>query len=319
MKLSVVIRAYNEEQHIGRLLTGLSKQLLAPAEVILVDSGSTDRTVEIARSHGARVVSIQPEQFTFGRSLNLGLEHAGGDLAVLASAHVYPVYPDWLQHLTEPFTDPAVGLVYGKQRGDRTTRFSERQVFAQWYPEQSVAGQSHAFCNNANAAIRLQLWSQHRYSETLPGLEDIEWATWLMSQGQSIVYSAEAEVRHVHNESYRQIYNRYRREAMGLRQIHPEQRFSLPDFVRFTVSNSLSDLKQARGEGVIAGELGGILRFRLAQFWGTYRGSQMAGPLSSELRRAFYYPRRSVAASAQQDRSRLPAIEYGDSGEPSER
>lgn len=319
MKISIIIRAYNEEQHIGRLLRGIREQTLDPFELLVVDSGSTDRTVAIAQSQGARILSIAPHEFTFGGSLNLGLENAAGEVAVLASAHVYPVYPDWLERLTGPFADPQVGLVYGKQRGDERTRFSEHQLFARWYPDSSESAQGHTFCNNANAAIRRNLWTRRPYSESLPGLEDIEWATWLRSQGFVISYSAEAEVRHVHNETVSQIYNRYRREAMGLRQIHPEQRFSLIDFARFALSNSMSDLRAAARQKAWAREWAGILQFRLAQFWGTYRGSSMAGPLSDRLRETFYYPHRTATEALTAARSDMRAIEYDDTGELVER
>jgi cellulose synthase/poly-beta-1,6-N-acetylglucosamine synthase-like glycosyltransferase len=104
------------------------------------------------------VVHIAPQEFTFGRSLNCGLAHASGEFAVIASAHVYPVYPDWLERLLAPFADPQVGLAYGKQRGDGATRFSEGQIFAHWFPDASQLYQPHPFCNNANAAIRRSLW-----------------------------------------------------------------------------------------------------------------------------------------------------------------
>jgi rhamnosyltransferase len=66
MNCSIVIRAYNEERHIGRLLDGIKHQTLKDVEVILVDSGSTDSTVEIAESYDARIVKIPSEEFTFG-------------------------------------------------------------------------------------------------------------------------------------------------------------------------------------------------------------------------------------------------------------
>src|SRR3990172_1973700 len=117
MTCSIIIRAYNEEKHLGRLLEGIQYQTLKDVEVILVDSGSTDSTVSIAEAFGAKVVHIRPEEFTFGWSLNLGIEKATGDFVVIASAHVYPVYPDWLESLLHPFEDEKVALAYGKQRG----------------------------------------------------------------------------------------------------------------------------------------------------------------------------------------------------------
>ncbi|MCS7010196.1 MAG: glycosyltransferase, partial [Anaerolineales bacterium] len=200
---SLVIRAYNEERHIGRLLEGVRRQTVRDVEIILVDSGSTDATPAIAAQYGAKILRIAPQEFTFGRSLNLGIAATTRDLVVIASAHVYPVYPDWLERLLEPFSDPNVALTYGKQRGDEHSKFSEHQIFARWFPEESHLNQPHPFCNNANAAIRRNLWKQHPYDETLTGLEDLAWAKWAQSQGYRIAYVAEAEVIHVHNETPR--------------------------------------------------------------------------------------------------------------------
>src|SRR5690348_16017950 len=90
--ISVVIRALNEERHIGRLLTGLGHQSVQPDQIVLVVSGSTDATVEIARRFGVEIVHIKKEEFSFGRALNIGCEAATGDVLVFVSAHVYPVY-----------------------------------------------------------------------------------------------------------------------------------------------------------------------------------------------------------------------------------
>jgi rhamnosyltransferase len=100
---SIVIRAYNEEQHIGRLLTGILEQSIQDLQIILVDSGSTDATPSIAARYPVEIVHIRPQDFSFGRSLNLGIAQAQARLVVMASAHVYPVYPDWLERLLEPF------------------------------------------------------------------------------------------------------------------------------------------------------------------------------------------------------------------------
>ena len=82
MKCSIVIRSYNEAEHIGRLLLGIGQQTMPPDEVIVVDSGSTDGTPDIARSHGAQVVEIDKREFSFGRALNIGFSRAGGDIVI---------------------------------------------------------------------------------------------------------------------------------------------------------------------------------------------------------------------------------------------
>jgi rhamnosyltransferase len=288
---SVIIRAFNEEKHLGRLLSGIRQQTVHNVQVILVDSGSSDHTVEIARESGAEVVSISPKEFTFGRSLNVGIQAAQADLLLIASAHVYPVYPDWIERMLEPFSDERIALVYGKQRGVPASQFSEQQIFTHWYPEESQKIQDHPFCNNANAAIRRSLWNEHAYDESLPGLEDLEWAQWAFDQGCRIAYCAEAEIIHVHNESWQGIHKRYMREGMAFKQIYPQASFSRSDLLRLFLKNSFSDMGQALRQGVLLRQFGSILRFRWLQFHGTYLGYKRSGPLTWQLKQSFYYPR----------------------------
>jgi rhamnosyltransferase len=316
-RCSLVIRAFNEERHIGRLLVGVQNQTVRPVEVILVDSGSTDATLAIASQYAVRILHIKPASFSFGRSLNLGCDAARGEFVVIASAHVYPVYPDWLESLLDPFVDERVAAVYGKQRGNAATRFSEHQVFRQWFPEGSRPRQEGAFCNNANAAIRRPLWLQRKYREDLPALEDVEWATWALDQGYFVSYRAEAEVVHVHEEEPAAVFNRYRREAMALKQIRPQEQFGLVDFLRLFLGHILADVRQAIRQRVLRRKLGEILWFRWMQLGGTLRGFSTSGPLTGKLKEAFYYPRRSTASASDGRRAVLP-LDYTELGHATE-
>ena len=300
MNCSIVIRAYNEAKHIGRLLEGIRQQTIQDVEIILVDSGSTDDTVSIAQSHGVRVVHIPSAEFTFGRSLNFGMREATRELVVIASAHVYPVYPDWLESLLRPFEDGAVALTYGKQRAPQTSHFSERQIYHQWYPDDGKPRQATAFCNNANAAIRRSLWEKNPYDETLTGLEDLAWAKWAREQGYEIAYVAEAEIVHIHEETPQRVFNRYRREGMAFKKIYPEAHFSLYDFVRLTTMNILSDLWHAAREGPLWKNIRSISWFRFMQFHGTRIGYRESGLLTPQLRETFYYARERKADHAAQ-------------------
>ena len=305
-----MIRAHNEERHVGRLLSGLLHQTVSSVEIILVDSGSTDATVSIASQYPVRILSIQPDEFSFGRALNIGCREATGQFVVAASAHVYPVYEDWIERLIAPFGERNVALTYGKQRGDHRTRFSEQRVFERWFPDHPGGHQKHPFCNNANAAIRRCLWEGYPYNEDLTGLEDIDWAQRVTEKGHSVVYVPEAEVVHVHEELPRQIFNRYRREAIAMKQVFPHERFGIFDFVRLWTSNVLSDAVFAAQHGAFWRQIGSIGLFRTMQFWGTYRGYTLHEPVNSALRQTFYYP------NSWRDTRSLPPrsakqIEYG--------
>lgn len=289
-RISIVIRCYNEEQHIGKLLAGISQQSAQDVETIIVDSGSTDATLAIASRYPVKIIQISPADFTFGRALNIGCEAASGDFIVLASAHVYPLYRDWLERLVRSFSDSRVALVYGKQRGNEQSRYSEQRIFEKWFPDSSANFQSHPFCNNANAAIRRSVWQSLPYDENLTGLEDLDWARKALTAGYRISYCAEAEIVHLHEETPTRVFNRYRREAIAMKAIYPEEHFSFFDFIKLFISNSISDLYHAFHHRVLLQKCVEIVQFRFMQFYGTYRGYGQQGPVSAQLKDRFYYP-----------------------------
>jgi len=194
-----------------------------------------------------------------------------------------------------------VALVYGKQRGMETSKFSEHQIFRQWFPDSDAMQKENPFCNNANAAIRHSLWEGHPYDEMLTGLEDLAWAKWAQGTGYAVSYAAHAEIVHIHNETPRGIYNRYRREAMAFKRIFPESHFNVYDFVRLTVTNILSDLSHAARQHVFWKSFASIFWFRYNQFWGTYQGYRQSGPLTQQLRQTFYYPHWNTKETNERD------------------
>lgn len=293
-KISVIIRAYNEAKHIGRLLHDVfAQQLTSSFEVILVDSGSTDATLQIAQRYPVTIVNLNPERFTFGYSLNQGVEVAKGELCVIVSAHCYPTDSEWLRRLTEPLLqNPKVALVYGRQCGYVNTRYSEHQIFAKWFPEQSNSNCGLAFCNNANSAIRRSVWIEVPFDESLSGLEDIAWGKAIMAKGYRIAYCAEACVYHIHEETSAQIYRRYYREALAYKAIFRDHHFTVFSFLKFWLMNTCGDYYHALREKKFLANLVDIPRFRLLQFWATYRAHRYSEPMSREMKRRLYYPRK---------------------------
>lgn len=310
MKISIVIRSYNEDEHIERLLLGIRAQRVQPHEVILVDSGSTDRTVDVAKRYVDKIVTIDKSEFTFGRALNRGIEAATGDICVFTSAHVYPLYDNWLEKLATPFADERVVLAYGRQSGNHLNKFSEHRIFARWFPAESVCPQQSYFCNNANCAIRRSVWERQPYDETLTGLEDLAWAKAAQGAGGWIAYSAEAEIVHVHDETWVQVHNRYRREAIAMRRIDEHAHFTPLDFVWLLTANISADLAAAVRRGVLFNEFGSILAFRFNQMLGTYRGYNDPPDVSAQLRARFYYPTRPHEQRLAEDEHARHRIDY---------
>jgi rhamnosyltransferase len=310
--VSLIIRCFNEEAHIGRLLTGALRQTSPPGEIVIVDSGSTDQTISIASTFDVRVVSITPELFSFGHALNLGIAASDADIVILASAHVYPIYDTWIERLIAPFHDDSVALAYGRQQTPPRGRFSEQRLLSQWFPAQSAHRQRHPFCNNANAAIRRSVWENRQYDEALTGLEDLDWAKHAMEIGHSIAYVADAPVVHVHDESFTQIVNRYRREAIAHKDIYNDQDMGIATATRLAAINILGDYRDAIRMRRFRENIVDISIFRTAQFLGTYRGFAQSGPVTDELKRRFYYPTATSHLPSDHEASIGLAIDYDD-------
>lgn len=138
--------------------------------------------------------------------------------------------------------------------------------------------------------IRKSLWEELPYDEELTGLEDLDWATKIMQKGYAIAYEATATIVHVHEETPARIKNRYRREAVALKNIYPDEKFNFLSFLRLSIGNIWSDSVHALHDGRFLKEFRFIVIFRTLQFWGTYKGYRQQAVPDETLRMRFYYP-----------------------------
>jgi len=293
MKVSIVIRTYNEQRYLGDLLRAINNQNLEKNEheTVIVDSGSTDSTLDIAQQFGCRIVHIRKKEFSYGRSLNIGCDAASGDVLVFISGHCIPTHSQWLLSLISPLGKEEIVYTYGAQVGNPNTYFSEQQLFAKYFPGQSKLPQEGFFCNNANAALLKTAWKENYFDESLTGLEDMHLSKRLVSQGLKIGYVAEALVFHLHDESWLQVRRRFEREAIALQHVMPEIHISFNDFIRYFLNGVLLDVRVAPKNKGFVRRLKEIILFRLMQFWGAYRGNHIHRVLSKKQKEAYFYPR----------------------------
>lgn len=290
IETSIIIRTFNEEKHIGRLLDSILNQNYGNWEIIIVDSGSTDRTLDIAKNYPTKIVKIAPKDFSFGRSLNEGCRCAKGDYAVFASAHTYPVDNTWLHRIVSPFEDPKIGMVYGRHIGTDTSKLSEETDFRAVFGTKSKILVEEAFGNNANAAIRLALWKEIPYDEFLSGHEDIDWAKKIQARGFYVYYKADACLVHIHQEKYSQIYNRFKREAIAYKHIFPDVEYQLTRAVLNFLLLTTKDLVYGLSSRKLIRKMGQIIPYRSAQFKGTYDGFKRSPKITEKMKQDFYYP-----------------------------
>lgn len=200
---SVVIRAKNEAKHIGQTLEALFDPAAEqPLRVVVVDSGSTDGTLDIIQAFPALLLRIRPEEFTYGYALNLGIAHAPGDVVATLSAHSLPATPEWLRNMVRPFVNPRVAGVYGRQipRSNATVLELLGMRMTGLLSTKAKLLDKRPLFSNANGAFRRRLWDELPFDEQVGGAEDIAWARSMQTRGYLVAYEPTAAAYHSHGE-----------------------------------------------------------------------------------------------------------------------
>lgn len=207
--INAVIRTYNEEKFIGQLIRNLRVQseYCQDLEIVVVDSGSTDRTKEIVSEYDAVLINIAKEEFNWSRALNLGISRSRGDFVVILSAHAIPTDNQWLAKMLTHFQQQNVAGVYCKQIPWPDANLFEIARLKKTFPDtsttyDSVSSEANMNFSNAASCIRRTAWKQHPFV-IMPAAEDGEWANWAISHGYKIAYDSSAQVYHSHSESSR--------------------------------------------------------------------------------------------------------------------
>ena len=218
--LSVVIPTKNGAETLPALLDSLERQRVdLPTEIIVVDSGSTDGTLDIARGRVDRLVTIPPDEFDHGLTRNLGIESSRGDLIVLTVQDAVPASDTLLQALAAPLlSDPRVAGSFARQRPRLDASALTREYLARWVAASETGrtvevGDAIAFdaltpterlerCafDSVCSCVRRTIWESVPFRST-PIAEDLAWAKEVLLAEQRLVYVPEAVVVHSHDRS----------------------------------------------------------------------------------------------------------------------
>jgi len=215
--VSVIIPVKNGAYWLNNTLTKiLTQQVNGPIEIIIIDSGSTDETVEIVKKFPVKYICIPSEEFNHGETRNLGVRAAKGKYVVMTVQDAVPADDLWLAKLLEGFDDDNVAGVCGQQVVPHNEKMNPVQWFrpvnkptkvkyhfadANKYNALSPA-QKKTVCgwDNVNAMYRKDVLIKIPFRKILFG-EDMLWAKDVLIDGYSIVYNMAAQVEHYHNET----------------------------------------------------------------------------------------------------------------------
>jgi rhamnosyltransferase len=218
-KTSILVLTKNEARNIHACLKAVYAQKGVPRfEVIVVDSDSTDATVDIAKRFPVRLERIPAAAFHHSRTRNFAASLAEGEILVFLVADATPVSDTWLRTLIANFDDPGVGAVYGRQLPNPECSLEREDALDTIYGAERVVkdpahrnGLGYRFYHfsDVNAAIRRTVWQQNPFPEDLKVFEDLGIAKLILDSGWKIVYEPEASVFHSHGHTTMGLFKRY--------------------------------------------------------------------------------------------------------------
>lgn len=211
-RASAIVRAKDEGPTIERTLSLLRQQTVEP-EIVVVDSGSTDGTVEIARRWCDRLIEIEPSQFSYGRALNIGAGEASAPFHFSISAHCFPERPDWIARCLAHYEDPWVAATGGAEY------FPDGRSIEKAFYQDALHARTHphwGFSNHASS-WRKSVWEEFPFDEKLDYAEDREWAIRVTEAGWLIALdpALSIDMSHTWREGFGGLYRRHKRAELA--------------------------------------------------------------------------------------------------------
>jgi rhamnosyltransferase len=216
-RVTIIMRSYNEAWALRDTLAGLCVQNYRDWDLIVIDSGSTDGSVDLIRAAEPKhFIQILPHEYQPSRVMNLGMSLAETDTAIFLNADATPQGPNWLRPLATALQDSKTAAVFGRQ----IPRPDCQAVFAHDYdrcfgPQRESTQWDHFF-SMVSSGLRKDIWSRRGFLESMQYSEDDEYTRWCRAEGYNIVYCPESVVMHSHNYTPRQAYKRSFGEAWAL-------------------------------------------------------------------------------------------------------
>jgi rhamnosyltransferase len=215
--VSIIMRSYNEGWALRETLPALQAQDYKNWELIVIDSGSTDGSVDLIRqAKPAHFVRIKHEDYNPARVMNHGMRLARSEFGIFLNADATPQGNAWLRPIVVALQEPQVAAVFGKQ----IPRPDCRAVYAHDYercfgPERESTQWDHFF-SMVSSGLRKDAWTRRGFLEKMQYSEDDEYTRWCREQGYRVIYVPDSVVMHSHNYTPQQAYKRSFGEARAL-------------------------------------------------------------------------------------------------------
>jgi len=206
-KVSIIMRSKNSEWIIGHALSALYSQNFKDFELLVVDSGSTDRTLDIVKKYPHRLIEIEAISYYPGAVLNMAIEQARGEIIVFQNSDGVPLCEDTLGRLVEAFDDSEVQAAVSRQLPRPDAHAWVKRDYAVSFPDSDELP-SWIGLSLPLAAMRKDIWKEHEFYTDAWASEDTEWGEWAKRNGHKIKYVKDAIIMHSHNYTLKEMYGR---------------------------------------------------------------------------------------------------------------
>lgn len=221
--LSVLVRVRNEYSALPEFWSRLSSQtVFEDLEVLFLDSGSNDGTLEFLESLPVSIFQIPPAKFSFGPSCNLLMSLSQASVACFLSGHVLLERSDALEKLYSILSKKAHAAVYLRQVPDKIfgANSYERAYLAHRYPnalgKELVEMRCPAGFSNAASGLTRDAWKRNPFPD-VHGSEDFAWAEKHLAMGGRIFYLPQVKAMHSHRDSPAAVFDRVRLNVLARR------------------------------------------------------------------------------------------------------
>ena len=176
-RISVIVRAHNDEALIERTLAGIFSQQPPPSEVIVCDDNSTDRTREVAARFPVRFVERPDGPYKPGRTLNALVREAKGDIVVFNNSDAVPLDSNWLAELVKPLLSGSPWVfAFANQLPRPDAQALVRKDYARAFGDGKVQATWRFFFSLVSSATWRQNLLDVPFDEGIQYSEDVEWA-----------------------------------------------------------------------------------------------------------------------------------------------
>ena len=237
-RASVVIPTKNAGKQFEQVLNAVISQKTSwPYEILVIDSGSSDNTINYCIEKKIKVHQIPSHEFGHGKTRNLGGSLTSGEFIIMITHDALPVGDQWLAELVGAMGDDnsiagAFGRHYAYEesgilmRRDLLSHFdgfkNAKNIVWNDDPERYSDDQGyrqflHFFSDN-NACLRRSVWEEIPYPE-VDFAEDQLWAKLVIEKGYKKAYADKAAVFHSHTYNVRETFRRSFDESRALKRL----------------------------------------------------------------------------------------------------